>query len=39
MRSIRRATKGYDVRDFYTAMSYDPNAKIGFVKYRRYFSR
>jgi ribosomal protein S18 acetylase RimI-like enzyme len=26
-------------RDFYTAMGYDPDAKIGFVKYRRYFSQ
>lgn len=25
-------------RDFYTAMGYDPDAKIGFVKYRKYFS-
>lgn len=25
-------------RDFYTAMGYDPDAKIGFVKYRRYFA-
>jgi ribosomal protein S18 acetylase RimI-like enzyme len=24
-------------RDFYSAMGYDPDAKIGFVKYRRYF--
>lgn len=39
MPSIRRATKGYDVRDFYTAIGYDPNTKIGFVKYRRYFSQ
>lgn len=26
-------------RDFYTAMGYDPDAKIGFIKYRRYFSQ
>lgn len=25
-------------RDFYTAMGYDPDAKIGFVKYRKYFN-
>jgi N-acetylglutamate synthase-like GNAT family acetyltransferase len=27
-----------NARDFYTAMGYDPDAKIGFVKYRKYFS-
>ncbi len=26
-------------RDFYTAMGYDPDAKIGFIKYRRYFGQ
>lgn len=26
-------------RDFYTAMGYDSDAKIGFVKYRRNFSQ
>jgi N-acetylglutamate synthase-like GNAT family acetyltransferase len=26
-----------NARDFYTAMGYDPDAKIGFVKYRKYF--
>lgn len=26
-----------DARDFYTAMGYDPDAKIGFIKYRKYF--
>ena len=26
-------------RDFYTAMGYNPDAKIGFIKYRRYFSQ
>jgi len=25
-------------RDFYSAMGYDPDAKIGFIKYRKYFS-
>lgn len=25
-------------RDFYTAMGYDPDTKIGFIKYRRHFS-
>ena len=24
--------------DFYTAMGYNPNAKLGFIKYRRYFN-
>jgi N-acetylglutamate synthase-like GNAT family acetyltransferase len=28
-----------NARDFYTAMGYDPDAKIGFVKYRKYFGR
>ncbi|HSX52174.1 MAG TPA: GNAT family N-acetyltransferase [Cellvibrio sp.] len=28
-----------DARDFYSAMGYDPDAKIGFVKYRRNFSQ
>lgn len=27
-----------DARDFYSAMGYDPDAKIGFIKYRKYFS-
>lgn len=26
-------------RDFYSAMGYDPDAKIGFIKYRRYFGQ
>ena len=26
-------------QDFYTAMGYNPNAKIGFIKYRRHFSQ
>lgn len=28
-----------NARDFYTAMGYDPDAKIGFIKYRRYFGQ
>ncbi len=28
-----------NARDFYTAMGYDPDAKIGFIKYRRYFAQ
>ena len=26
-------------RDFYSAMGYDPDAKIGFIKYHRYFGQ
>lgn len=26
-------------RDFYTAMGYNPDAKVGFIKYRRNFSQ
>jgi ribosomal protein S18 acetylase RimI-like enzyme len=25
--------------DFYTAMGFDPDAKLGFIKYRRYFGQ
>lgn len=28
-----------NARDFYTAMGYDPDAKIGFIKYRKYFNQ
>jgi N-acetylglutamate synthase-like GNAT family acetyltransferase len=28
-----------DARDFYTAMGYDPDAKIGFIKHRKYFGQ
>jgi GNAT superfamily N-acetyltransferase len=34
---LQTSSKNSDARDFYTAMGYDPDAKIGFVKYRRYF--
>lgn len=36
---LQTSSKNRDARDFYTAMGYDPDAKIGFVKYRRYFSQ
>lgn len=31
------SSENRSARDFYTAMGYDPDAKIGFVKYRKYF--
>ena len=36
---LQASSENLDARDFYTAMGYDPDAKIGFVKYRRYFSQ
>lgn len=36
---LQTGSDNRDARDFYTAMGYDPDAKIGFVKYRRYFSQ
>lgn len=36
---LQTSSENRDARDFYTAMGYDPDAKIGFVKYRRYFSQ
>ncbi|HSC69160.1 MAG TPA: GNAT family N-acetyltransferase [Cellvibrio sp.] len=36
---LQTSSKNHDARDFYTAMGYDQNVKIGFVKYRRYFSQ
>ena len=36
---LQTSSQNRDARDFYTAMGYDPDAKIGFVKYRRYFSQ
>jgi len=33
------SSENRDARSFYTAMGYDPDAKIGFIKYRRYFSQ
>lgn len=35
---LQTSNENRDARDFYTAMGYDPDAKIGFIKYRRYFS-
>lgn len=34
---LQASSKNRDARDFYTAMGYDPDAKTGFIKYRRYF--
>jgi N-acetylglutamate synthase-like GNAT family acetyltransferase len=34
---LQTSSENRDARDFYTAIGYDPDAKIGFVKYRRYF--
>jgi len=36
---LQTSSENRDARDFYTAMGYDPDAKIGFIKYRRYFSQ
>lgn len=36
---LQTSSKNRAARDFYTAMGYDPDAKIGFIKYRRYFSQ
>ena len=36
---LQTSSENRDAQDFYTAMGYDPNAKIGFIKYRRYLSR
>ncbi|MDF3014326.1 MAG: family N-acetyltransferase [Cellvibrio sp.] len=36
---LQTSSENRAARDFYTAMGYDPDAKIGFVKYRRYFSQ
>lgn len=36
---LQTSSENRDARDFYTAMGYDSHAKVGFVKYRRYFSR
>lgn len=34
---LQTNSENRDARDFYSAMGYDPDAKIGFIKYRRYF--
>lgn len=36
---LQTSSENRNARDFYTAMGYDPDAKIGFVKYRRYFGQ
>ena len=36
---LQTSSQNRDARDFYTAMGYDPDAKIGFIKYRRYFTQ
>ena len=36
---LQTSSENQVARDFYTAMGYDPEMKIGFIKYRRYFSQ
>lgn len=36
---LQTSSGNQNARDFYTAMGYDPDAKIGFIKYRRHFSQ
>lgn len=36
---LQTSSGNRDARDFYTAMGYDPDVKIGLVKYHRYFSQ
>lgn len=36
---LQSSSENRNARDFYTAMGYNPNAKMGFIKYRRYFSK
>lgn len=36
---LQASSENRGARDFYTAMGYDPEAKIGFVRYRRDFSQ
>lgn len=36
---LQTSSENRSARDFYTAMGYNPNTKIGFIKYRRYFSQ
>ncbi|OZY86445.1 GNAT family N-acetyltransferase [Cellvibrio mixtus] len=36
---LQTSSGNQNARDFYTTMGYNPNTKIGFIKYRRYFSR
>lgn len=34
---LQTSSSNRSARSFYTSIGYDPNGKIGFVKYRRYF--
>lgn len=36
---LQTSSGNRSAQDFYTAMGYNPDAKIGFIKYRRYFSQ
>ena len=36
---LQTSSGNRNARDFNTAMGYNPNAKIGFIKYRRHFSQ
>ena len=36
---LQTSSGNRSAQDFYTAMGYDPDAKIGFIKYRRHFSQ
>lgn len=36
---LQTGSKNHSARDFYTAAGYDPDKKIGFIKYRRYFGQ
>ena len=36
---LQTSSGNRNARDFYTAMGYNPDAKIGFIKYRRHFSQ
>ena len=34
---LQTSSSNRSARSFYTSIGYDPNGKVGFVKYRRYF--
>lgn len=34
---LQTSSENRNAQDFYTALGFDPNAKVGFIKYRRYF--
>ena len=36
---LQTSSGNRSAQDFYTVMGYDPDAKIGFIKYRRHFSQ